>query len=449
MCSGSWLLHAEACRAGALEMVLHGAQGRVAGHILNFQGDGLRMARAGRSGLVAALLATAMAVQGCSSVDSLWSGLSGDDAAPSGGTQMDIAPSQGELDAQNGMSLGGETIPIAPGGATEAFAASPLPGFVSTGTAVSSKNAALRQELVQLRQQLGQQATQLDSLRAGTVQIAQNYHGVVAAINARLQVGTTPGNPVLVSQWNEAQLEMDRVSEQIGRLNQLANGVGGQSTVAAFLLDSVRATLGLSGAVEEDHRQLGILEDEVNKSVVLIDRLLNELNEDVQRSTAYVAAERRDLQALSLAISNGEAYGRSLVNRAYITAQETRMQSGGTAPVDLSSLGATSRTAPALDGLRPLVVIRFDQQNVDYEQPLYNAVGQALERRHDAVFDVVAVSPSAGTPGEVAMASTAAKRNAEAVLRSLTRLGLPAERIGLSARNAADVSGPEVHLYVR
>ncbi len=407
------------------------------------------MALAARSGLVAALLATAMAVQGCSSVDSLWSTFAGESDAQGGGTTVQIAPSPGELTTQNVSAGASDVIPIAPGGAAEAFASNPLPSFVSTGTTVSAKTGSLRQELVQLRQQLGQQATQLDALRAATVQTAQTYHGVVAAINARLQVGTTPGNPVLVSQWNEAQLEMDRVSEQIGRLNQLANAVGAQSTVAAFLLDSVRATLGLSGAVEEDHRQLGILEDEVNKSVVLIDRLLNELNEDIQRSTAYVAAERRDLQALSLAISNGESYGRSLVNRAYVTAQEARMQSGGPAPVDLSSLGATSRTAPPLDGLRPLVVIRFDQQTVNYEQPLYTAVGQALERRPDAVFDVVAVSPSAGSPAEVAMSSTAAKRNAEAVLRSLTRLGLPAERIGLSARNAADARGPEVHIYVR
>jgi hypothetical protein len=414
------------------------------------KGDGLRMAHARRSGLIAAFLATAMAVQGCSSVDSLWSTLGGEDTPAAGGTQVEIAPSQGERAAQEpGNSAGGETFPIAPGGAAEAFAADPLPPFLSTGTTVSAKTANLRQELVQLRQQLGQQATQLDGLRANTVQTAQSYHGVVAAINARLQVGTTPGNPVLVSQWNEAQLELDRVSEQIGRMNQLANGVGAQSTVAAFLLDSVRATLGLSGAVEEDHRQLGILEDEVNKSVVLVERLLNELNADIQRATAYIAAERRDLQALSLAIANGEAFGRSLVNRAYVTAQEARMQSGGTAPVDLSALGATTRTPPPLDGLRPLVVIRFDQQNVNYEQALYTAVGQALERRADAVFDVVAVSPAAGSPAEMAMASTAAKRNAEAVLRSLTRLGLPAERIGLAARNSSEATGPEVHIYVR
>jgi hypothetical protein len=47
------------------------------------------------------------------------------------------------------------------------------------------------------------------------------------------------------------------------------------------------------------------------------------------------------------------------------------------------------------------------------------------------------------------LASTQARRNAEAVYRSLTEMGLPADRVALSAMssNATDVN--EVHLYVR
>jgi len=54
--------------------------------------------------------------------------------------------------------------------------------------------------------------------------------------------------------------------------------------------------------------------------VVLIDRLLNDLSEDISRQSNYVSNERRNLTVLSLAIKNGELYGGSLNNRAFASA---------------------------------------------------------------------------------------------------------------------------------
>ena len=124
-------------------------------------------------------------------------------------------------------------------------------------------------------------------------------------VNARLQVGTTPGNPVLVQQWNEAQAQLDRISADVAAMNNLANKVAADSAMSSYLLESTRAAYGLSGAVDEDHRQLAILEDEVNKTVVLIDRLLNELSDDIRRQTDYVNRERGNIQTLAVAIKNG------------------------------------------------------------------------------------------------------------------------------------------------
>ena len=77
----------------------------------------------------------------------------------------------------------------------------------------------------------------------------------------------------------------------------------------------MQATFGLSGAVEEDHRRLQLLEDEVYQNIVLIDRLMNDLAQDINRQTAYVNNERQNLTTLSLAIKNGELYGTSLATR--------------------------------------------------------------------------------------------------------------------------------------
>jgi hypothetical protein len=98
---------------------------------------------------------------------------------------------------------------------------------------------------------------------------------------------------------------------------------------------------------------------------------------------------------------------------------------------------------------RPLVVIRFDRPNVEFEQALYTAVSRALERKPQAAFDLVAVAPASGTAADVARSANVARRNAENVLRSLTSMGLPASRVTLSAGTSGEAQTNEVHIYVR
>ncbi len=305
-----------------------------------------------------------------------------------------------------------------------------------TGTFVGKKVDDLRKELQRLQSSIGQHNKALQQMRGKVVQDSQRYHGTVAAINARLQVGTTPGNPILVQQFNSAQSELDRLAVDIGEMNRLATAVSSDSTMSAYLVESARATFSISGAVDEDHRQLAILEDEVNRTVVLIDRLLKEVANDVRRQTAYVSTERSNLNLLSAGVKSGEIYGGSLANRAMASAA-SNMPSG------------MPKGAVDITGRRPLVVIRFDRQNVPFQQALYNAVSRVLERRPNATFDLVAVAPASGGPARVALNSTKARRHAEGVLRSLVEMGLPPNRVTVAAKtsNAAKIN--EVHLYLR
>lgn len=312
---------------------------------------------------------------------------------------------------------------------------------VNTGTFVGQKVAQLRTELSQLQSNIVQQNLRLQQIREQLASTSQRYHGTIAAISARLQVGTTPGNPVLVNQWNLAQAELDRLGSDINQLNSLANGVASDAAFASFVLESTRAAFGLSGAIDEDHRQLVILEDETNRTVVLIDRLLNELSEDVSRQTAYVGNERSNLTTLSLAIKNGELLGPSLASRAFTTAAPV----ASTAPQAANVPNRASQFASR----RPLVVIRFDRPDVPYEQALFSAISRTLEQRPQSQFDLVAVAPNRGTPAEVALNTSRSKDNAERVLRSLTDMGLPANRVQLSSSTSADAFTNEVHIYVR
>ena len=370
---------------------------------------------------------------GCSMAsDALWPSLTGDDPSGNQSAQSAIPASAAEANRQPTLSP-----PPPPTLGRTNFVPPQVSQGIATGTYVGQRVVELRSELRRLQTQIGQQNSQLQAIRGLTVQHSQNYHGTVAAVNSKLQVGTTPGNPTLVNQWNVAQASLAQVENDIAQMNTLANGVAGTSTLSAYLLETTRAAYGLSGAVDADHRQLAILEDEVNRTVVLIDRLLNELSEDVSRQNNYLSAERTNLTTLALAIKNGELLGSSLGNRAF----------SSSAPV---ASGFQSAPVASPGGVRrPLVVIRFDRTNVQYEQPLYNAVNRALQRRPNAMFDLVAIAPNRGNAARVALAASSSKKNAETVLRSLSDMGLPLDRVRLSALTSNTAATNEVHVYVR
>ena len=374
---------------------------------------------------------------GCSYIDNVLTGEdSSQDYPPAEGQTVPIAPAAAEQNTQPTYTQAPVTeAPAAtpPAVGTGNYAAGPVTPGASTGTYVGQKVAALRGDLQRLQTNINQHNQELQQARQGMASDAGSYYTLVAAINSRLQVGTTPGNPQLVQQWTQAQGSLGRLGDDITRLNTISNAAASDSALAAYILESVRAAYGLQGAVDEDHRQLNILENDCNRTVVLIDRLLNDLSEDISRQSNYVSNERRNLTVLSLAIKNGELYGGSLANRAFTTA----------APQQVAS------TSPAIAGRQPLMVIRFDRPNVSYEQALYSAVSRALERRPGATFDVVAVAPNRGNAGQAALSTSTSKHNAETVVRSLTNMGLPPDRINLSATSSASAQGNEVQVYVR
>lgn len=84
----------------------------------------------------------------------------------------------------------------------------------------------------------------------------------------------------------------------------------------------------------------------------------------------------------------------------------------------------------------PLMVIRFNQKNVYFAKPLYNAVSQALDAKPNARFDVVSVT-AGGPTGE---------HNLGKVVATLNEMGLPASRYSVT-RRTANVAADEVRIY--
>jgi hypothetical protein len=373
-----------------------------------------------KRGLFLAFALTAgLGLAACSDIDSLFGGDSGDmtaSDAPSAGGDAGAPPTAAAPPVAMAPSSGGAPVATITPVTIEAGA--------DTGTAVNKTIQSLRAQVAGLQQKLAANSARLGDLRNQGAGAAGSYQEAKAHITTRLQVGTTRGNPELVAEWNTAQGQLDALSANVNALSALGTDVTNDSSTAHFALDQIGATFNVSGAVDEDHRQLQLLEDETSQSIVMIDRLLKEVSDGIQRQTAYVATERANLSILAAAIKSGDFYG------------------GGV----IGALGGGVQTASAG---APLVVVKFDHPGVDYQQILYAALNQALQNRPGANFQVVAVSPTRGSAASVQIAQSTARRHAQDVMRSMTDMGVPATRLNVASTTDPSATSSEVRVFVR
>jgi hypothetical protein len=318
-------------------------------------------------------------------------------------------------------------VGVAPG--VSAIAIQPGTG---TGTSVNQTIAGIRSSLQDINNRMAGAGAQLASIRASSAQQLTAYHQTEAQISAHLQIGTTRANPELVSQWNGAQSSLDQLTSNINALNSLASQINGDSSRARGLLGQIQATFDVPGAVDEDHRQLTVLEDETNEVIVVLDRLGRDASADLRRETASLASERTSLAELQTAIKNGGFGGSAAPMRA------SRSVAAASPAVSMGSGAGT-----------PVVTIRFARANVDYQKSLYQALGQALQSQPNASFDVVGVSPTRSSAAAVQTAQATARRHAEAVMHTMTEMGVPAARMNLSSSTDPGVSASEVRVFVR
>ncbi len=366
-----------------------------------------------------------LALGGCGYTEQMWSSINSE------GESVAAAP------AAPGTSAVAAT-PIMPRNSEGSQLALAVPGGADTGTFVGQKVRAIRGDMQRLSESINLHNAELQRIRGTLAADASTYFTLTGAINSRLQVGTTPGNPELVAQYGQAQSQLDRMAADVASLNALSSEVASDLALAAYAIQEIKAAFALQGAVDEDHRQLNGLQAQANSDVVLIQQLSQAVTDDLTRQNGYIGNERRNIATLGLAIKNGELYGQSLVSRP---------------PTVLPTAGNTAAYAAAtptsVRDRRPLVIIRFDRPDVPYEQALYTAVSRALERRPSAVFDLVAVSPAAGSAAQVTISADEAKRDAESVMRALSKMGLPADRLALLTMTSGSVHDNEVQIYVR
>ena len=300
-------------------------------------------------------------------------------------------------------------------------------------TYVGQRIVEMQGEFNKLDADIKQGEDNFQELRFNGIKSAENYHSIVAAIAARLQIGTTPGNPILLSQYEQAQTVLSEVGAQGQNLVDVGNKIALYSTRVSYLLEQARSAKKLRGAVDEDHRNLSFFQDSLKRRSVDVLRTLEELNETVRRRDIFLAAERRRLTQLANAISVGESFGLGLGTLNSLpavndeTANEGRRSNNNVSP-------------------NPIAIFRINEQE-NYEQNLFGAISATLDKAPKSKFTLVAVSSSAGNSSEQAQRAANARDNISKVISSLVSMGMPVDRISVSSLSAASVENTEIRLY--
>lgn len=305
-----------------------------------------------------------------------------------------------------------------------------------TGTFVGQKVIAFRNELSQLQNSIRENNAELQKIRASVIGNASQYHKTLGAIEAKLQVGTTPGNPQMYAMLQSAQNNVQQMNINSNALQQLSARVTSDASVVNNLAESIQATFTISGAVDEDHRQLRILQNETNQTAILINSLLSEVNSDVSRQIQYNETANSNIVQLDSAIKRG-SYG---VNNVPLTAPMPIISSNS-AKQTMINYGSNNAAVAG----KPLFVAKFNKSGVNYHDGLQRAVSAAKAKKANVVFEVVAVTPVSGN----ATTRSNAQNNASTIFQEIVEMGVSPERVMLSSRTSTDASSPEVQIFVR
>ena len=303
-----------------------------------------------------------------------------------------------------------------------------------TGTFVGGKINQFRADLSSIQNAISSHNNDFLRFKDLVDEQTSVYQGLSSAIRSRLQIGTTPGNPILVGQWNDAQRALEDIQNNVNNLQIVNNRVTADAALITHLKNAIDSSFFISGAIDEDHNQLKVLNDDVQRTSVLYARLMDELEQKISREIMILNDERQYMKKLAEDVEVGKFGGR--VSSPPTTSSNIQEQAK---PKSID----TVNIAP-LNYDNAILVIKFDDTNFDYSTALFESISNALEQMPSANFEVVAVSPTGG-----ASFSDKARQRASEVFGKIVEMGVPSERMTLTSSNSTTAQAEEVHIYLK
>ena len=239
------------------------------------------------------------------------------------------------------------------------------------------------------------------------------------------------------------QQAQDNVQNMFTNANALDNLSTKTATILTsinYLENSIAAAFNISGAVDEDHKQLRELQNEAmtvaQKAAALNETVSNAAS--FQQQTAIQSSQ--EINALHESVKNG-------TNTFKVIQRPVMQRSTGYAPIVPVTRSAKpfktvskKASAPIANGL-PLFSVRFNDSNVNYKEGLNTAIKSALNRKPNATFDIVAISDSNG--------QNKAQQYASNIFNEVVKLGANAGNVSLNARISEKTPVAEVQIFVK
>ncbi len=304
-----------------------------------------------------------------------------------------------------------------------------------TGTFVGGKINQFRADLTSIQNAISSHNNDFLRFKDLVDEQTSVYQGLSSAIRSRLQIGTTPGNPILVGQWNDAQRALEDIQNNVNNLQIVNNRVTADAALIGHLKKAIDSSFFISGAIDEDHNQLKVLKDDVQRTSVLYDRLMSELEDKITREIQILNDERQYMKQLAEDVEVGKFGGT-------VSTPPTKSSVEAKRPEDATPVEQTKVVPINYDNA--ILVIKFDDTNFDYSTALFESISGALEQMPSAGFEVVAVSPAGGSSY-----ADQARSKAADVFSKIVEMGVPTERLSIASSTSSSAQAEEVHIYLK
>ncbi len=304
-----------------------------------------------------------------------------------------------------------------------------------TGTFVGGKINQFRADLTSIQNAISSHNNDFLRFKDLVDEQTSVYQGLSSAIRSRLQIGTTPGNPILVGQWNDAQRALEDIQNNVNNLQIVNNRVTADAALIGHLKNAIDSSFFISGAIDEDHNQLKVLKDDVQRTSVLYDRLMTELEDKITREIQILNDERQYMKQLAEDVEVGK-FGGTVSTPPTKSSVESKK-------TEIEPSTKQTKVVP-INYDNAILVIKFDDSNFDYSTALFESISGALEQMPSAGFEVVAVSPAGGSSY-----ADQARSRATDVFSKIVEMGVPTERLSIASSTSSSAQAEEVHIYLK
>lgn len=303
--------------------------------------------------------------------------------------------------------------------------------------------------------------TSFDDIKKDIVKAAGQYQTIVADVRAQLQVGTTPGNPVLLSRLSNAEDALSNLSAKTNILRDFDSELSRDISQAHYLAQMVQNALALQGASQSDHDTLQTMGLEVNR----VGQHLTGLQSDVRALAEYQLAQNsslhNDLARLASTVRNGQltvAAAQGAPSMAVSIGADPvplpRVDDSTPAPapifhhskIDLPVPKAVNASPSALESLAKKDKI-LDMPAAGDVDALFSAVSHAVAADRNATFTLAAFTPLGKTHNQTQAYNKEAKGRVVKALKALQEIGVPVSRVAVEFHVNPLAKGVSMSLY--